>query len=309
MAHKTGGFSDGDIARYLRDIAHGFGAVDSRPDYSLQVSVAPELDVAAWQASRLAIEMPYFTPDADEEFGTLFADLLLFAATDQRHYGLEPVDLSFADVHIVAPDDMQRLHDLLGATAEQGTYDPTTGVIYFAEPQVRDIRSMTRAAYIFAHELGHRLTSGSSRLYGRSRATILQEGLADKFARNFIHRVYLPRHAPDLLDQISDAFACGRSPCYIDDLSVWPTELLSVDPSTNQVVSMNHIVEARVVYELEELLGQQIFEELMRRASGGDGQLVQQLIVDALGEQVCDLVASDPARTPPLDVLRRLQNL
>lgn len=272
----------------------------------------PEFDIEEKARSHQAASILYTTPEADVRLAPPFIDLVNFADKFQTELGVEPIEIVASSVHILSTQNMNQAITLLELEEESGgVYDPWTDVIYVREPERADgIADIIRLFYTVSHELGHKLTPGLNGFYDPADDSfIIREGIADIFAREFMHGVFIPKHAPDVATRITGQFKDGRSPYSSDGLSLKPEEVMFVDPETHYAMGFSRIVEARIVEELKTLMGQEAFIDLMRQASSSDILAARQVIVGQLGIEKWHLLTTGLTQKHSIGVLRELKKI
>jgi hypothetical protein len=267
-----------------------------------------DADERMWSSEAALVE--HIPIDADPQLAPAFHDLAGYANEFQVRYGLESVAFDPSAVHVMSGENISRVAGLLRLQEENGgVYDTRADVMYVREPEQRgDTIALAHFNYAVSHELGHKLTSGLGRFYNPSdNSHILREGIADKFAKGFIHGVYLPKYAPQINNAITHQFAHGQRPYELEGVSLEQEDILTVDPATLNAAVFSRTFEAKVVQELEAQLGPDASAEMMQRATGRDILAVRQLVISQCGVETWDLLTADTSRVSPLEVLRELQ--
>lgn len=268
-----------------------------------------EFDVEEKANSRSAAEIPFTSPETDLQLAPAFDDLVGFAQDFQRKLGVEPTDIPPSTVHILSPKNMDHVAVVLGLEEENGgVYDPRADVVYVREPERReDTADLVKLFYAVSHELGHKLTPGLNGYYSKADDSfVLREGVADRFARDFIHDLFLPKYAPDSTKAITDQFRDGRSPYSFEGIDLRPDEIMLVDSGTRYATGFSRIVEARIVEQLEVSMGTDGFSELMRAGASTNILASRQVIISRLGIEAWNLLTTDPAQKPTIKVLEEL---
>ncbi|QQR53008.1 hypothetical protein IPG36_02810 [bacterium] len=223
--------------------------------------------------SREALEIDYFRIDDDPQLLPAFHDLMGYIQEFQNQYSIPGTDIDPGLIRALTAENMSYIAGLLRLEKDNGgVYDTRTGVVYVREPERRDSdTSLAHFFYALSHELGHKLTSGLSHYYNSSDSShILIEGLADRFARGYMHEVYLPKYAPAITETLTSQFAQGQRPFIFEGVELEREDILTIDPKTLIAEGFSRIFETKVVQALEAQLGDEVFSEVMRAAAGSD---------------------------------------
>jgi hypothetical protein len=258
-----------------------------------------------------ASDVPYTTPESGARLAPVFEDLSDYAKGFQAGFGMEPIEFTADSVHLISPENAALMPDLSsGSTDEKegGVYDTKTGIIYLIQPeQTATTFELIDYYYGLAHETGHKLTPGLNGLQSpEDNSFLLREGIVDRFARDFMYRVCLPKYFPEVAAEINRKFADNSFPFSREDLALRADEVIFMDPNGIEAAgAFSRTIETRAVEHLEALMGQSAFAELMRAASSKDTSGPRRVVTSHLGREVWGLLTVNSGLSPS-EVLRRL---
>ncbi len=269
----------------------------------------PDFTAEKRAISQEALQVPFITPDEDRQIAPAWGSLVNFAQSFLSKFGLPAIEISPSSIHILSSDGMRQVARLFRSREDEGgIYDPSADVCYVELPGGREgVSGLVSFFYALSHELGHKLSPGLCHILGGGNPTVLREGLADKFAKQFMYDQFMPRYAPDVKQRIAHQFDSGIAYDFGPFL-LRPEEILSIDPNTGCATGYSRIVEARIVDALEDSMGEDSFAELMRQSASGDTRAARRVVAGRLGIRVWELLTTNSPEGSLLDILAELRH-
>lgn len=283
-------------------------SLPEQQDFFERPPLGPLRDLNAEDEARSAeaAALSYVSLASNEVSLSRFHELNGHIRAFQQSFGATPAGVNIESVHVLKQDDMDRAVALVSGEPDvryPAFYDPRTDISYVGEPEGQEPLDQIMLWYAICHEIGHKITPAilDSQNPKVDMFTIM-EGVADRIAQGYVHRVLLPKGFPEVADVIG-----GTTKSYVyNGLFLRQSELVYIDPATQGGVGLARLEEVRAVEALEARLGQVAYRRFMQLAMGASSEAIESHLINNLSLETWRTITADPEQVTASDVVKVL---